>query len=209
MNSRSRSVSQRRSERSSGSLRRKVKRRPVLCFVSAVRPSGTTREPCEICGHKSCAAYDINYLFPLYLRQGSLGLGKGAMGGPSEGENGFDDREGRAPNINSDFLNTVADRLRLRFVPEGRGNLQTTVGPEDILHYIYAVCHSPRFRSRYAEFLKRDFPHIQLTSSGDVFRGLCKLGERLVSSHLFLTPGSGSVRFPQKGTDTVGIVRFS
>lgn len=162
-----------------------------------------------ICGHKSCAAYDINYLFPLYLRQGSLGLGKGAMGGPSEGENGFDDREGRAPNINSDFLNTVADRLRLRFVPEGRGNLQTTVGPEDILHYIYAVCHSPRFRSRYAEFLKRDFPHIQLTSSGDVFRGLCKLGERLVSSHLFLTPGSGSVRFPQKGTDTVGIVRFS
>ena len=30
-----------------------------------------------------------------------------------------------------------------------------TFGPEDIFHYMYAVFHSPSYRERYAEFLKK------------------------------------------------------
>ena len=56
--------------------------------------------------------------------------------------------------------------------------------PEDIFHYAYAVFHSPGYRSRYAEFLKIDFPRLPLTSSLPLFRALAKLGGELVALHL-------------------------
>jgi predicted helicase len=56
--------------------------------------------------------------------------------------------------------------------------------PEDIFSYIYAVFHSPGYRSRYAEFLKIDFPRIPLTGSLELFRSLARLGDELVDLHL-------------------------
>jgi hypothetical protein len=56
--------------------------------------------------------------------------------------------------------------------------------PEDIFNYTYAVFHSPGYRSRYAEFLKIDFPRLPLTGSIDLFRELAKLGGELVALHL-------------------------
>ncbi len=52
--------------------------------------------------------------------------------------------------------------------------------PEDIFHYIYAVFHSPGYRSRYAEFLKIDFPRLPLTGDLKLFRELARLGGELV-----------------------------
>jgi predicted helicase len=60
--------------------------------------------------------------------------------------------------------------------------------PEHIFNYAYAVFHSPRYRSRYAEFLKIDFPRLPLTSSLDLFRALTKLGGELVALHLMESP---------------------
>ena len=45
-------------------------------------------------------------------------------------------------------------------MPDGRGDLDATFGPEDVFHYIYAVLHSPEYRRRYADFLKSDFPRV-------------------------------------------------
>lgn len=42
--------------------------------------------------------------------------------------------------------------------------------PEDIFRYAYAVLHSPGYRSRYAEFLKIDFPRLPLTGNLELFR---------------------------------------
>lgn len=56
--------------------------------------------------------------------------------------------------------------------------------PEDIFHYIYAVFHSPGYRSRYAEFLKIDFPRLPLTGSLELFRELARLGGELTALHL-------------------------
>jgi predicted helicase len=50
--------------------------------------------------------------------------------------------------------------------------------------FIYALLHSPTYRKRYEEFLKRDFPRIPLTSSLPLFRALAKLGSELVALHL-------------------------
>ena len=59
---------------------------------------------------------------------------------------------------------------------------------EDIFRYLYGVLHSPKYRTRYADFLKIDFPRIPLTSSLELFRALAKLGGELVSLHLMESP---------------------
>ncbi len=53
-----------------------------------------------------------------------------------------------------------------------------------IFDYIYAVLHSPCYRSRYAECLKIEFPRLPFPGSLDLFRNLARCGEDLVSLHL-------------------------
>ena len=62
------------------------------------------------------------------------------------------------------------------------------ITPEDIFHYIYAIFHSPGYRTRYAEFLKIDFPRLPLTGNINLFRSLSRLGAELVSLHLLESP---------------------
>jgi len=50
------------------------------------------------------------------------------------------------------------------------------------------VFHSPGYRTRYAEFLKIDFPRLPLTSRLDLFRALAALGGDLVALHLLESP---------------------
>jgi predicted helicase len=97
----------------------------------------------------------------------------------------------RWPNLSPDFIDDVSQRLGLRFVPEGRGDLKETFGPEDAFHYIYAVLHSPTYRERYKEFLRIDFPRIPLTSDLELFEALCQKGADLVALHL-LEPSYGA-----------------
>jgi predicted helicase len=82
----------------------------------------------------------------------------------------------RRPNISTAFLTKVEQAL---------GYIPT---PESILYYIYAILHSPTYRSRYAEFLKIDFPRVPLTRNVDLFRQLGELGEQLVNLHLMKSP---------------------
>jgi predicted helicase len=68
--------------------------------------------------------------------------------------------------------------------------------PEDVFHYAYAVFHSPGYRSRYADFLRSDFPRLPLPAGPDLFGALARLGGELVALHLVeapvqtLTPGA-------------------
>ncbi|OGO25000.1 MAG: hypothetical protein A2W33_01260 [Chloroflexi bacterium RBG_16_52_11] len=56
--------------------------------------------------------------------------------------------------------------------------------PDEIFLYTYSVFHSPSYRSRYAKFLKIDFPRLPLTGNLELFRTLAHLGGELVSLHL-------------------------
>ncbi len=100
----------------------------------------------------------------------------------------FPNGKSRHPNLNPDFISDMQNRLGLQFVPDGSGNLKKTFGPEDVFHYIYAVFHSPTYRSRYAQFLKLDFPRVPLTSNLALFRELCTNGKELVSLHFLESP---------------------
>ena len=96
-----------------------------------------------IIGHKALAAYDINWLFPLYTY-------------PTEGQQrlGLE----RQANLDKEFVEAVGSSLDFEFVSYGSGDLRESFGPEDVLRYIYAVLYSPEYRRRYADFLKSDFP---------------------------------------------------
>lgn len=58
------------------------------------------------------------------------------------------------------------------------------VSPENIFDYIYAILHSPSYRSKYKEFLKIDFPRIPLPNNKRNFEQLVLLGNLLRKLHL-------------------------
>jgi predicted helicase len=92
----------------------------------------------------------------------------------------------RRPNFNLNFLKFVS--IALNITQKESNGLPQGITSEDILYYIYAIFYSPEYRTRYAEFLKIDFPRLPLTSSLDLFRTLSELGAELVDLHLMESP---------------------
>ncbi len=56
--------------------------------------------------------------------------------------------------------------------------------PEEISYYIYGVLYSNIYRTKYAEFLKMDFPRIPFTKDYKLFSKMGEYGKRLVDLHL-------------------------
>jgi predicted helicase len=114
----------------------------------------------------------------------------------------------RRSNLSSSFIAKTANKLGMQFVPDGKGDLQGIFGPEDVFDYMYAVFHSPTYRGRYVEFLKIDFPRLPLTSNADLFRGLCKIGDRLVGLHLMEQFGKAIPTYPVEGNHLVEKIEY-
>jgi len=143
--------------------------------------------------HHTVSIKEVNYLFPVYhYPQGLFEQGK------------------PTPNLNHKFLEDLSRRLGLAFMPENRGDLADTFGPEDVFFYAYAVFHSPTCRQRYSEFLKNDFPRLPLTGDKVLFVALVGLGAELVSLHLMESPHLENLitRFPVPGSQVVEGVRY-
>ncbi|MEI8171895.1 MAG: type ISP restriction/modification enzyme [Deltaproteobacteria bacterium] len=139
-----------------------------------------------------------SFHFPLYLE--------------SESETSLfktDNSSSRRPNLAPAFIEDIAARLGMVFIPDGKGDRQQTFGPEDIFAYMYAVFHSPAYRSRYAEFLKIDFPRLPLTSNADLFRNLCGIGEELVALHLMEKTMPLITAYPIAGDNLVETVQYA
>ena len=144
-----------------------------------------------------------SYLFPLYLypdlKQKKLLDTQEPSVAPG----------GRHPNLSPAFVAAFSEKLKLHFIQDSKGDLQSEYGPEDVFHYMYAIFHALTYRARYSEFLKIDFPRLPLTSNTDLFRVLCKLGERLVALHLMEAYSKTvSVTFPIDGNHMVEKVEY-
>ena len=65
--------------------------------------------------------------------------------------------------------------------------------------------HSPTYRTRYAEFLKIDFPRLPLTSDLKLFHALAEKGAELVTLHLVESPKLNEflTRFSVAGSNEV------
>ena len=64
---------------------------------------------------------------------------------------------GRQPNISTALIKALAEANK------------NQLNPEDIFHYIYAVLYSNVFRTKYAEFLRTDFPRVPFTKDYKLF----------------------------------------
>lgn len=106
-------------------------------------------------------------------------------------------------------LNYENEHAALRFIPDGQGDGHTTIGPDDIFYYIYAILHAPTYRQRYADQLKIDFPYIPLTTNRGLFQELASLGEELKKLHLFQSESESLPAFPISGNPQVERVRWS
>lgn len=136
----------------------------------------------KISGHKTCSAYNINNIFPLYIYPEI-----------TDQENfDFDQLKNlRKPNLDSDITQKIADGLGLTFIKDHedkKAGKEGTFHPLDILDYIYAVLHSPTYRETYKEFLKIDFPRVPYPDDKDTFFKLVKLGGELRQIHLLEHP---------------------
>ena len=120
----------------------------------------------SIVAHKATALYDVSSVFPLYLKA-------------REGELLSDES---VANFAASILNHLEGDLKKATGP------QENLSPEDMFHYVYALFHSPSYRSRYDEFLKIDFPRIPITAQHDLFIRLAELGSRLINLHLVKSP---------------------
>src|ERR1019366_4351835 len=88
------------------------------------------------------------------------------------------------PNLKAEAVRRLEESLALKFENVRHADGVRTVGPEDVMGYIYAVLHSRVYRTRYLDKLRIDFPRIPLSVSRVLFSALNGLGKRLVEIHL-------------------------
>lgn len=145
-----------------------------------------------ISGHKTCSAYNVNNVFPLYLYP------------ENNGQQTIEEATERKPNLNQEIVNEVANNLGLTFTNE-KETTEKTFAPIDILDFIYAVLHSKKFRTEYKEFLKTDFPRIPYPKDQKTFWKLVKLGGEIRQIHLLESPKVEDyiTTYPKGGDNTI------
>jgi hypothetical protein len=164
------------------------------------------------------SAYDTNTVFPLYILDAvdgsrrpnfdrKLALAIGTTINLTYEDGILRRQQG---SLGNDFIKPKAEKIGFLEMPlDGRGDLTKTFGPRDLFDYIYAVLHAPGYRSRYAEFLKSDFPRIPTPAARALFAALVPFGRQLVALHL-LKPDDATVlqspeiRFTGSGEARVG-----
>ena len=143
------------------------------------------------------SAYANNTILPLYLFH------------ENNGQHTIVQNNIRTPNLNTDNVNQISDKLGLTFTNE-KENTKGTFAPIDILDYIYAVLHSPTYREKYKEFLKIDFPRVPYPKDQDSFWKLVKLGGEIRQIHLLESPvvEKPISKYPMTGDNIVGKLKY-
>lgn len=141
-------------------------------------------------------------IFPLYLYNDST-------------QTSIEETPERTPNLNLEIVNEIAEKLGLYFSAEKPDYSTQTEEtnqfyPIDLLDYIYAVLHSPKYRETYKEFLKIDFPRVPYPTDQKQFWELVTLGKQIREIHLLESPKVEDFisSYPVKGTNIVGKLKY-
>ena len=94
-------------------------------------------------------------------------------------------------NLANEFLVKIAKAFKL---DRGKSGLPVGISAEAVLFYIYAILHSQIYRTRYAEFLKIDFPRIPTPTSAKLFSDLSAIGAKLADVHLLKAVSGNSIK---------------
>ncbi|HBR22801.1 MAG TPA: DNA methyltransferase [Nitrospiraceae bacterium] len=165
----------------------------TLNFLHAFVTSNVT-DMCFI----SIKTKETGYVFPLYLYRQKENPKKRSLSSvmllfEPQAEYGV-----KKPNLSTAFFEKLTREYK------------KAPSPEEIFYYIYAVLYSNIYRTKYAEFLKIDFPRVPFTNDYKLFRKMSDYGERLVELHL-LKPSeldTPVAKFQGKGNDKVEKLRY-
>ena len=116
----------------------------------------------SLAGHKTVSAFDINYVFPLFVYRAAR----------KDDLFAFQEPDSYISNLSP----SLVESLRLAY--------KTEPSPISIFAYVYAILYSSVYRIKYAEFLKSDFPRVPFTGDYDLFQLLAAKGQQLVDLHL-------------------------
>ena len=130
--------------------------------------------------HKIFAAYDINFIFPLYLYSDPESRKGGALT-PAR----------RTLNLDPKTFSAICKRAKLdpRDVADSDRDPRLACGQDrsseiKVFDYIYAVLHCRSYLERFESLLKTDFPRIPYPSTPAIFRRVSEQGESLRRLHL-------------------------
>ncbi len=132
--------------------------------------------------HVALSPKTISYLFPLYLY-------------PDEHKDDIFASDEREYNIASGLLGQFS-----RQWPQFR--------PEQLFYYVYAVLHSNRYRQRFAQYLRMDFPRIPFTDDYELFGLLAGYGKELADIHLLKSPRLNTPIAKYQGSGSNDLVEF-
>jgi predicted helicase len=102
----------------------------------------------------------------------------------------------KMPNINPTLISELTSKY-------GK-----TPSELEIFSYIYAVVHSNKYRTKYANFLKKDFPRIPFAAHYETFKQLVEIGEELINLHLTKIKLKSSIKFDVRGSNIVDFVEY-
>jgi len=103
-------------------------------------------------------------------------------------------------NANEDKISNLKES-----VVEKIESIVGKVSPENIFDYVYVILHSPKYRNKYKEFLKIDFPRVPYPKDKEAFKKLVELGHELRELHLLESTKVNKfiTTYPVAGSDTV------
>lgn len=145
----------------------------------------------------SARLFGAGYVFPLYIK------------GDSKVHLQLNQYEEKIPNLNEGILLEISESLNLPYTKNEEAS-EDAFAPIDILDYIYAVLHSPKYRKTYREFLKIDFPRVPYPTDKAKFWKLVRLGGELRQIHLMESEvvDNRITTYPEDGRNFVDKPRF-
>lgn len=93
----------------------------------------------------------------------------------------------RKPNLDLQILSQIENSVNLRMKVQGSKDDPSAFSPEELLGYIYAILHSRKYRTKFQEYLNKDFPKIPIPTDPQSFRQIAELGTKLLNCHLHFT----------------------
>ena len=147
----------------------------ITCRNQAFETVGlVTKNIIDLRTYSNPGSIGTDYLFPLYIYSDIK----------SKQTTILDGDEKRIANIDNAFIKEIGSKLGLQYIKKGRGDLDKSLGPEDIFYYIYAILYCPKYRDLYNEQIKIDFPRLPVISNKEIFKQLTLKGNELVNLHL-------------------------
>lgn len=113
----------------------------------------------------------------------------------------------RTSNFNTKILDKISNHLSMVFSLTKKNGTYT---PEDLLSYIYCILYSKKFKNKFNDFLKLDFPRIPLPKDKSTFLTLSELGKKMQNLHSMKSSSISTVqtKFPVSGTELVDAIKY-